>query len=306
MFFVPVQMKRSVGHARHVISPTRYHQVQGRHPRRRRVNVDGVRTASGRNEACRLKMRRPAAGDAASSGEIHDLGTEMQEECSVLYDHGDRLPQQPAAHRHGVREDRRRRHARFSGMGLVDVLSDGQRREHQKVFKKAARGGAGPARLRRRHGPPVPGTGQRLEISIDDFIQTHRSAAPRGLHGHRAASTTRATSTKASTRAVLHRLRGVQDREGSRRRPAARIHADARVARGEELLLPALGLPQPPLAHYAAHPDFIQPGEPSQRDRQPRRGRAEGRRDHPRRAILGHPGPVRSRPARSTSGSTRC
>ena len=136
-----------------------------------------------------------------------------------------------------------------------------------------------------------------LEISFDDFIQTseprHHVGCQKfiqavydagrhlqeGLHGP-----------------LLHRLRGVQDREGAGRRPLPEPpeHAAPR-GRGGELLLPALGLRRPTAGALRGEPRVHPAREPAERDPQPGRVGPAGRLDHPQGVHLGHPGPVRPR-----------
>ena len=75
----------------------------------------------------------------------------------LVPDHRHRLPQQPAAHRHRLREARRRRAGPLPPHGgLRRLLPDGQRREHRQGGQAGRRAGPGHAGLLRRHGPPVP------------------------------------------------------------------------------------------------------------------------------------------------------
>ena len=81
-------------------------------------------------------------------------------------DDGHRLSQQPAAHRHRVREDRGRRAARYRRMEGCDVqFLMGNDENTVKVSQRPPSWGATPGLLRR-HGPPISArSGDALDIS---------------------------------------------------------------------------------------------------------------------------------------------
>ena len=92
---------------------------------------------------------------------------------------------------------------------------------------------------------------------------------------------------------LLRRLRGVQDTRPSSSTASARIHGTrARVDRGEELVLPALGLPGPAARALRRAPGLRPAGLPLQRGAQLHRGRARGLQRQPRRPAVGRPDPV--------------
>ena len=78
--------------------------------------------------------------------------------------------------------------------------------------------------------------------------------------------------------ASMRRLRGVQERGRPGRRPLPRSRHPARVHRGEELLLPALGLPGPPARPVQRAARFRPAEVPLQRGPQLHRGRPPGLR----------------------------
>ena len=118
------------------------------------------------------------------------------------------------------------------------------------------------------------------------------------------ASTTTAatTSTRTSTRPVLRRLRGVQDRGRARRRQVPRPRHRARVDRGAQLVLPPLRLPGRAARDLRRAARVRAAGLPLQRGPQLHRGRSARLLDQPRDADLGGADPVGSRSGRLRLG----
>ena len=141
--------------------------------------------------------------------------------------------------------------------------------EHsQNVFRKARELGAGSARPTATHGAGVPRRVAQARHLVRRLHPHDRAAAPGRRQRDRAAPARRRrhlrrASTKAGTASSARR--------SSRRRisstaSARSIRHDAGVDSREELLLPAVEVPQPLLDHFAAHPEFLQPDDPAQRD----------------------------------------
>ena len=108
-------------------------------------------------------------------------------------------------------------------------------------------------------------------------------------------------------RPLLHGLRDVLPRGGPDRRAllsAARHRA--RVDRGEEPLLPPLGIPRSPARPLRRASGLRAPARADERDAGVRRGGARGSVDHATGRQLGRAGSVGSPSSRSTSGSMRC
>ena len=183
---------------------------------------------------------------------------------AVLHHHGDRLPQQPAAHRHGVREDRRRRPGPVPPDGRARrPLPDGQRREHDQGLPARRGAGRRAQAVRRRHGPPVPGGLGGARDLQRRLHPDQRGAPPRRLPEVHPGRLRRGRHlqeayTRASTATAARRSR---PRRKSPSGGAARTTRTRRSARVEEenyfFRLSAFG--DRLLAHYAAHPEFIQP-----------------------------------------------
>ena len=145
--------------------------------------------------------------------------------------------------------------------GGLRPLPDGQRREHHQGRAGRREAGARAQALRRRHGPPVPGG---LGGAGDLQRRLHpdvRGAPPRRLPEVHPGGLRRGRHLQEGVhRPLLRRLRGVQDRQGDRRRPLPEPpEPRAPPRRGGELLLQALRFADRLLAHYEANPDFIQP-----------------------------------------------
>ena len=155
--------------------------------------------------------------------------------------------------------------ARFRRMeGLRRPFPDGQRREHHQGDPAPGELGVDPQGVRRRHGPPVPGgLAARWRSPTTTSSRRARSAITPAAASSSRRCTTPATSTRASTGALLRRLRGVQDREGSGRRQAGTAPTTrARRSPGSKRRTTSSGSPRIATdcsSYYAAHPEFIQP-----------------------------------------------
>ena len=189
--------------------------------------------------------------------------------------------------------------ARFRRMeGLRRPLPDGQRREHRQGV--AARRRAGP-RAQGLLSTTWPGSSRRSGRRSRSASTTSSRPARSGTTSAAGSSSRRCTTTATSTRAsyaglVLRRLRGVQDREGGRGSRRRLPEPPRRRSSGveEPCYFFALSAFQDRLLKLLRGEPRLHPaGEPAQRDRQPGRDRAAGRRHHPQGVHLGHPGPVR-------------
>ena len=179
----------------------------------------------------------------------------------------------------------------------------------------------------------VPAARRELGVEPKAYCRRHGPAVPGGLACARHLATTtssrpaRSATTPAASKFIqavydagdiykgtydgplLHRLRGVQDREGGggRRRAVPQSpNTPLTLGRGGELLLPPLGLPRSAAGPLRGASRIHPAREPAQRDRQP--GRDPSSRTSPSPA-RGSPGASRSRSTRSrrsTSGSTPC
>ena len=101
---------------------------------------------------------------------------------------------------------------------------------------------------------------------------------------------------------LLRRLRGLQDGGGARRRQVPRARHRARVDRGAQLVLPAVGVPGAAARALRRAAGLRPPGVPGERGADVRRGRAPGLLDQPCRPALGHPDPVGPRAGRLRVG----
>ena len=121
---------------------------------------------------------RPAGqGRAGAGGQRLAERPRLQQdrrEMRFYPDDRDRLRQQPAAPRHGVREDCRRRHRPLQAAArLRDALPDGQRRAlAERVQEGARRAGSIRSRTATRWSRCSATAWARLDISFDDFIRT--------------------------------------------------------------------------------------------------------------------------------------
>ena len=88
----------------------------------------------------------------------------------------------------------------------------------------------------------------------------------------------------------------VQERGRPGRRPLPRSRHSARVHRGEELLLPALGLPGPPARPVRRAARLRPAAVPLQRGPQLHRGRPPGLQRQPSRPAVGRPDPLGREP----------
>ena len=150
-------------------------------------------------------------------------------------------------------------------------------------------------------------SGSALDISYDDFIQTSEARHQAGARSSSRRSTTPATSTKASTRAGTATAARRSRPRRSSSTASARSTRRSRPS-GSRRRTTSSGcrrIRDRLLAHYAAHPEFIQP--------ESRRNEivslVEGGLEDVAITREGSPGASRSRSTprrRSTSGSTRC
>ena len=135
---------------------------------------------------------------------------------------------------------------------------------------------------------------ERLNASNDFFIRTSDRRA-QGLRPGVPAAPLRQRSRLSGRlrRALLRRVRGVQDRGRARRREVPRARRRARVDRGEELVLPALRLPG--AAAGAVRARRLRAARlPRERGAELHQGRPAGLLDQPRRPDVGDPDPVGS------------
>ncbi len=104
-----------------------------------------------------------------------------------------------------------------------------------------------------------------------------------------------ATSTRAPTRALLHRLRGLLQRGRPGRRALSRARHRADVHGGAQHVLPALGVRRRAARALCGRAAVRAPADAPQRGALARRGRAPGRLDHARVGQLGRAAAVGSR-----------
>ena len=185
--------------------------------------------------------------------------------------------------------------------GFETRFPDGQRRALAERLQEGAGGGAGPARVLRRDGAGVPqdlGAARRL---LRRFHPDHRAAAPGGrARRSRSASTTPATSTKASTRAGT----ASAARSSSRRRISST--ATARCTRRSSPSGSARRTTSSGCRSISSRCSIISPRTPSSSQPEVRRneilrldrGRPDRHLRQPRRPVVGHPAAVRSRERR--------
>ncbi len=196
----------------------------------------------------------------ADQGRRTDRGAD---DDGLLHHDGDRLSQQPAAHRHGVREDRRRRPGPVppDGRGLRP-LPDGQRREHHQGLAGRREARARAQALRRRHGPPVPrglgGAGdlqrrlhpdqseERHQVGCQQFIQAVYDAGDIYKKAYTGLYCDGCEAFKTEKEIVDGRCPNHPNRE--LRQVEEENYFFRLSAFGDRLL-----------AHYEAHPEFIQP-----------------------------------------------
>ena len=155
-----------------------------------------------------------------------------------------------------------------------------------KVPQRARELGVEPTAIRRRHGPPVPGCLAGARHLVRRFHPDQRRAAPSPAAGSSSRpSSTRATSTRASTPG--HYCTGCETfktekevEEGDGRCPN---HPNTPLSWLEEenYFFRLSAYRERLLAHYAAHPEFIQPESRRNEMHQPGRNRAQGYRHHP-------------------------
>ena len=136
-----------------------------------------------------------------------------------------------------------------------------------------------------------------LDISYDDFIQTSEERHHAGCQQVHPGGLRRRRHLQGRLhRSLLQRLRGVQDREGSRGRgrPLSQPSRTRRSPGSRRRTTSSASRPPRPAARPLRGEPGLHPArEPAQRDPQPGRDRAQGRRHHPQGVHLGHPGPVR-------------
>ena len=219
---------------------------------------------------------------------------------SFLPDHRDRLRQQPAAPRHGVREDHGRRHRPLqAALRGRDALPDGQRRALAERLRSARELRRRSAGVLRPHGAGVP---RRVAAPVDLVrrLHPHDRAAPQGRRAAAGAGVPRraATSTRASTKAGT----ASPARRSSRRRTSSTASARSTSRKPEWIreknyFFRLSKYQQPLLEHYAAHPGVHPAGDAPQRD--PAAGRERASRTS-RSAAPGSPGASRCRSTESS------
>src|SRR5579885_3438637 len=107
---------------------------------------------TGHPSPAKKRERTRGSGDVTRCKEI----TRHDRTSAILFDHGHRLPQQPAAYWHSLREARRRCAGTLSPDARVrGVLPHGQRRKHRQGRQACRRVGCRTESLLRRHGPAV-------------------------------------------------------------------------------------------------------------------------------------------------------
>ena len=232
--------------------------------------------------------------------------------AALLPDHRHRLSQQPAAHRHRLREARRRRAGPLSPHGgLRSLLPDGQRREHRQGVQARRRAGAA---TRRPTATTWPASSRRSGApSTSASTTSSRPAKPRHHAGCRQVhpeGVRQRLHLQGQLRGlVLRGLRGVQDRDGDPggRRRLPDPQDAARPPQRAVLFLRAVEVPGAAAASSTRRiPDFIQP--------ESRRNEVvnfvavgPARRQHHARAARPGASACRSmRSSPSTSGSTPC
>ena len=227
------------------------------------------------------RARRRRAGvpvkDVQAAGATQALGLEsahgpLVTRCASSDDR-DRLREQPAAPRHGVRED----HAPTSSPATSALPASrrafvmGNDEHSQNVFKRARESGRGSAGVLRPDGAGVP---RRLAAPRHLVRRLHpddRAAPPRRrAAARRSAAATRATSTRASTRAGT----ASAARRSSRRRISSTALCPIHLTKPEWIheknyFFRLSKYQQPLLDHFAAHPEFIAARGPPQRDPAP-------------------------------------
>ena len=208
-----------------------------------------------------------------------------------------RLRQQPSAPRHGLREDHGRRHRPLQAPERRrHPLRDGQRRALAERVPAGARPRPGSAGLLRRHGAGVP-----------------RGLAARSTSRSTTSSAPRSRATRPPSRRIVNRIAAAGDLyqadyegwycvgcEAFKQEkdlidglcPIHRTKPDWIKERNHFFKLSAYR--DRLLAHFAEHPEFLQPEVAAQRDPAPARSRARGHLDQPRRAVVGHPAADRS------------
>ena len=241
------------------------------------------------------------------------LGRMRNDRKDLVPDHRHRLPEQPAAHRHGVREARRRRAGPLPPHGGVRrLLPDGQRREHGQGLEAGRRARARtPQAYCDDMARQFREVWDALDISYDVFIQTSERAAQAVLpevhpEGVRQRPHLQGRATRAGTATAARSSRA---RRSTTRTPAlCPNHKTPLIAAvGAVLLLQAVGVPGPAAGALRGEPRLHPAGEPAERDRQPHQDRgAAGPQHHAARRGRGASASRSTRSSRSTSGSTPC
>ena len=183
--------------------------------------------------------------------------------------------------------------------GLRRPLPDGQRREHDQGRRSAPRelGQSSPRPTATTWPASSRRSGTALEICYDDFIQTSEERHHAGCRKfiqtvYDAGDIYKKALRRAGTATAARRSR--PRRSSTRRRRCPNHPTPPLRAVEEEYYFFRLSAFQDRLLDALRGEPRLHPaGEPAQRDRQPRRDRAAGRRHHPQGVHLGHPGPVR-------------
>ena len=153
--------------------------------------------------------------------------------------------------------------ARYKRLAGVDVRFVMGNDEHsQNVFRKAHASWASsrwPTAIGWRTSSAT--VWSRLNISFDDFIRTTEPRHKARGRGARAALVRRRRHLRGRVRGLVLRLvRGVQAGEGPRRRAVSDPPDEAGLDQGEELLLPAVGVPRPRCSRTTTRiPTFVEP-----------------------------------------------
>ena len=246
--------------------------------------IRGLRQAGGRAQPV-------GEGSAGAGGEVLQAVSRFFLTTAIDY-----VNSRPAS-RHGVREGVRRRHrALQAAVRVRHALPDGQRRALAERVQEGDRGRARSARVLRPDGAGVPADLAAARRLVRRLHPHHRAAPPAGVTD----LATRIYDAGDIYEGVYEGWYCVGCEEFKQEKDLVDgkcpLHPTLKPEwiREKNYFFRLSKYQQPLLDHFAAHPEFLQPDDPAQRDPAADRGRTAGHLRQPRRAVVGHSAAVRS------------
>ena len=196
------------------------------------------------------------------------------------------------------------RYKRLAGFETLFVMGNDE--HSQNVFRKAREAGPRSARLLRPDGAASSATAwDLLDISYDDFIRTtqprHKAAVQELVRRIAANGDVYEGYYEGWYCVGCEAFKQEKDLVDGK----CPLHSTVDWIKEKNHFFRLSKYRDALLAHFAAHPEFVEPDVAPERDPAAARRRARRHLDQPRRAVVGHSRARTIRRASSTSGSTR-